>query len=154
MTKNAIEIITDNVLAEVSKRFEGAIAQLNAEVDTARSRGEALFDQWEAEGRARMDELFAGIPAGAVITEDGDFDPIGWIKTQAKSRALRTLLQGLVFAALTSAVTAVVQAVSSTGFDITDLSDWKLALTLGAGAFGTAVVGYLQNALGIKPPKV
>ncbi|KQU44171.1 hypothetical protein ASG84_12670 [Rhodococcus sp. Leaf278] len=154
MADNAIDIITRNVTAEITSRFEGAIAQVNAEVVAAQARADELFERLEAEGRRRMDELFANLPAAAVITEDGDFDPVGWIKMQAKSRALRTLVQGGVAAVVIAFVTAVIQAVVDPNFDFTQIGDWKIAIGLGLGAVGTAASSYLQNKLAIKPPKV
>lgn len=146
--------ITSKVTAELTARFEGAVSQFNAEVVSAQTRADELFDRLEAEGQRRMNELFANIPVAAVITEDGDFDPVGWIKAQAKSRALRTLVQGGLAAVVIAFVTAVVQQVVDPNFDFTQFSDWKIAIGLGLGAVGTAASSYLQNKLAIKPPKV
>ncbi|OZC80181.1 hypothetical protein CH274_13165 [Rhodococcus sp. 06-418-5] len=154
MADNAIDIITRNVTAEITARFEGAVAQFDAEVVAAQARADALFARLEVEGQRRMDELFSKIPTAAVITEDGDFDPVGWIKSQAKSRALRTLVQGGLAAVVIAFVTAVVQQVADPNFDFTEFSDWKIAIGLGLGAVGTAASSYLQNKLAIKPPKV
>ena len=154
------ETLVDLVARKVTEQFNGALGQLTAEAEAARKRGEEAVARMEEEGRARMDEFFSNLPSEQVFGEvrevdvDGDFDPIEWIRRQATSRALRTLAQGLIAAVLVSFSTAVIQAVTVPGFDILSLSDWKLALVLGVGAVGTAVVGFVQNKLGIKPPKV
>lgn len=153
MAETAIDIITRNVLAVVSAKFEGAVAQLDAELSAAQERGDQLFGQLEAEGRRRMAELFDELPASAVITEGGDFDPVGWIKAQAASRAWRTLAQGVVSAVAIAFVTAVVQSIADPQFDFASAADWKIAIGLGLGAVGTALVSLIQNKLAIKPPK-
>ena len=154
MADNAIDIITRNVTAEITKRFEGAAAQFNAEVVAMQSRADALFAQWEADGQRRMEELFATIPTAAVITEDGDFDPVGWLKAQAKSRALRTLVQGLLAVVVVAAGNAVIQAFSKGSLDIFSWDDWKVVGALTGTAVIGAIVAYVQNALNIKPPKI
>lgn len=154
MADNAIDIITREVTAEISKRFEGAVSQFNAEVVAIQSRADALFTEWESEGQRRMDTLFASIPVKAVITEDGDFDPVGWIKAQAKSRALRTLVQGLLAVVLVAAGNAVTQAIAKGSLDIFSWEDWKVVGALAGSASLAALIAYLQNTFGIKPPKV
>lgn len=154
MADNAIDIITRNVTAEITKRFESAAAQFNAEVVAIQSRADALFADLQADGQRRMEELFSNIPAAAVITEDGDFDPVGWIKMQAKSRALRTLVQGLIAVVIAAAGNAVVQAFTKGSLDIFSWNDWKVVGALTGTAVLGAVVAYVQNAFGIKPPKV
>lgn len=154
MADTAIDIITRQVTETLTRTFEGALAQLNAEAEDAKARADAFLADLEAEGRRRMDELFAAIPAAPVITQDGDFDPIGWIKAQAGSRALRTLLQGLVGVVLMAAGNAFVQSLQSDTFDLLSWDDWKVALTASSLAVITAGVSYVQNKLGIKPPKV
>lgn len=155
--KNVIDLITERVVEQVSATFAGAVAQLEAAGADARARLDDTLQRIEVEGREKLDTLFdlGGLPMGGpVITEDGDFDPVGWIKAQAKSRALRTLVQGGLAAVVIAFVTAVVQQVVDPNFDFTQFSDWKIAIGLGLGAVGTAASSYLQNKLAIKPPKV
>ncbi|MGV8875512.1 MAG: hypothetical protein ACOH2Q_23515 [Rhodococcus sp. (in: high G+C Gram-positive bacteria)] len=156
---NVIDIVTRNVAAQ----FEGAVAQLNAEATAIRERADTAIAETvariETEGRARLDGVIADLPSATVFGElqtvdlDG-FDAFEWIKAQAKSRAWRTLIQGVLSAVLIAFGTAAMQAVFVPGFDFFAWEDWKFALVLGIGAAGTALVSYLQNALGIKPPKV
>lgn len=153
--KNVIDLITERVVEQVSATFAGAVAQLEAAGADARARLDDTLQRIEVEGREKLDTLFdlGGLPMGGpVITEDGDFDPVGWIKAQAKSRALRTLVQGGLAAVVIAFVTAVVQQVVDPNFDFTQFSDWKIAIGLGLGAVGTAASSYLQNKLAIKPP--
>lgn len=155
--KNVIDLITERVVEQVSATFAGAVAQLEAAGADARARLDDTLQRIEVEGREKLDTLFdlGGLPMGGpVITEDGDFDPVGWIKAQAKSRALRTLVQGGLAAVVIAFVTAVVQQVVDPNFDFTQIGDWKIAIGLGLGAVGTAASSYLQNKLAIKPPKV
>ncbi|OZE08453.1 hypothetical protein CH249_14020 [Rhodococcus sp. 05-2255-3B1] len=154
MTDNVIDIITRNVTDEIATRFEGLVAQLNAEALAAKDRADALFDQLEADGQRRMDELFSKIPVAAVITEDGDFDPVGWIKAQATSRALRTLIQGLLAVAVMAVGNVVVQALTQGTLNVFSWDDWKVVGTLAGSAALASGIAYVQNKFGIKPPKV
>ncbi|OZE35595.1 MULTISPECIES: hypothetical protein [unclassified Rhodococcus (in: high G+C Gram-positive bacteria)] len=146
--------ITSKVTADLTARFEGAVSQFNAEVVSAQTRADELFNRLEAEGQRRMNELFANIPVAAVITEDGDFDPIGWIKSQAKSRAWRTLLQGLFAVVLVAAGNVVTQSIANPDFNAFSWDDWKVVGALAGTAVLTGLVSYVQNSFGIKPPKV
>ncbi|NIL77590.1 hypothetical protein [Rhodococcus sp. B10] len=148
MGDTVAEIVTREVLAKVG-----------TELDAVRVRAEQVIAdaaaRVETEARARLDAAVTQFPASTpVITEDGDFDPVGWIKAQAASRAWRTLLQGIISAVVIAFGTAVVQSIADPGFDYTSASDWKIAIGLGVGAVGTALVSLVQNKLAIKPPKV
>ncbi len=155
--------IVDMVSRVVIEHFEGAVSQLNAEAAAIRERADTAIAETvakvEAEGRQRLDDIISDLPAAPIFQElepvdlDG-FDAFEWIKAQAKSRAWRTLVQGVLSAVLIAFGTAAIQAVFVPGFDVFAWEDWKFALVLGIGAAGTALVSYLQNALGIKPPKV
>lgn len=150
MANNVVELVVERVTEELKGRFDQVI-------DDALTEGKQRIDQFVADARERADAMVAEAIVSTKIltpTVDDVISPIEWIQRQARSRALRTLAQGLLFALVTSFVTAVVQAVTDSGFDVTDIDDWKIALTLGAGALGTSLVSYLQNALRIKPPKV
>lgn len=154
MADTAIDIITRQVTETLTRTFEGALAQLNAEAEDAKARADAFLADLEAEGRRRMDELFVAIPAAPVITQDGDFDPIGWIKAQAKSRALRTLVQGLLAVVLVAIGNAITQAIAKGSLDIFSWDDWKVVGALAGTAALGALIAYIQNIFGIKPPKV
>lgn len=150
MGGNVVDLVVGRVTEELKGRFDQV-------VDDALAEGRQRIDQFVSDAKERADEMVAdAIVSTEILTPTADdvLSPIEWIQRQAKSRALRTLAQGLLFALVTSFVTAVVQAVTDSGFDVTDINDWKIALTLGAGALGTSLVSYLQNALRIKPPKV
>lgn len=152
MADNAIDVIVrrvvEQVTAEATARFESIAAEV-------RSRAEAVFAGVEGEVQRRVDAaLDAGRPSVDVAPAEPGIDPIAWIKAQAKSRALRTLIQGFVSAVVLAFLTALTQGIADPGFDITDASDWKIALGLGLGAIGTAIASLIQNKLAIAPPKV
>ncbi|OZD74903.1 hypothetical protein CH273_25805 [Rhodococcus sp. 05-339-2] len=155
--RNVVDLITERVVEQVSATFAGAVAQLEAAGADARARLDETFERIEAEGRAKLDSLFdlGGLPMGGpVITEDGDFDPVGWIKSQARSRALRTLVQGLLAVVLVAAGNAVVQVIAQGSFDIFSWDDWKVVGALAGSAALASGIAYVQNKFGIKPPKV
>lgn len=155
--RNVVDLITERVVEQVSATFAGALAQLEAAGADARARLDETFERIEAEGRAKLDSLFdlGGLPMGVpVITEDGDFDPVGWIKSQASSRALRTLVQGLLAVVLVAAGNAVVQVIAQGSFDIFSWDDWKVVGALAGSAALASAIAYVQNKFGIKPPKV
>ncbi|OZF25189.1 hypothetical protein CH296_28015 [Rhodococcus sp. 14-2496-1d] len=155
--KNVIDLITDKVVEQVSATFEGALIQLEAAGADARSRLDDTLEQIRAEGRSKLDELFdvGGLPLGGpVITEDGDFDPVGWIKTQARSRALRTLVQSLLAVVVMAVGNVVVQALTQGTLNVFSWDDWKVVGTLAGSAALASGIAYVQNKFGIKPPKV
>jgi hypothetical protein len=150
---NVIDIVTRNVAAQ----FEGVVAQFNAEAAAIRERGEQAITETvariEAEGREQIAAVIQNLPVQVSNGTAGDgFDASEWIKRQASSRAWRTLVQGVVSAVVIAFVTAVTQAIFVPGFDFFALQDWKIAIGLGLGAVGTALVSLVQNKLGIKPP--
>lgn len=146
--------VADLVSRDVMEKVSG-------ELDAVRVRAEQVIAdaaaRVETEARARLDAVVAELPTPVEgELEEFDFvgfDPVEWIKAQAASRALRTLLQGIVSAVVIAFGTAVVQSIADPGFDFTSASDWKIAVGLGVGAVGTALVSLVQNKLAIKPPK-
>lgn len=151
MADNAIDVIVrrvvEQVTAEATARFESIAAEVF-------SRAEAVFAGVEGEVQRRVDAALADRPPADAAQSEPGIDPIAWIKAQAKSRALRTLIQGFVSAVVLAFLTALTQGIADPGFDITDASDWKIALGLGLGAIGTAIASLIQNKLAIAPPKV
>ncbi|WP_045194763.1 hypothetical protein [Rhodococcus sp. B7740] len=154
--RNVVDLITERVVEQVSATFAGAVAQLEAAGADARARLDETFERIEAEGRAKLDSLFdlGGLPLGGpVITEDGDFDPVGWIKSQARSRALRTLIQSLLAVVVVAGGNVVIQAVTQGTLNVFSWDDWKVVGTLAGSAAIASVIAYVQNKFGIKPPK-
>lgn len=154
MAETLVDLVTRKVLDQVN----AGVRQLNEEIGLVKIRADQAIseavDRVETEGRARLGEFMTQIPTTPMFDSSADdFDPFGWIKAQAKSRALRTLVQGGLAAVVIAFVTAVVQQVVDPNFDFTQFSDWKIAIGLGLGAVGTAASSYLQNKLAIKPPK-
>ncbi|WP_206492338.1 hypothetical protein [Rhodococcus sp. KRD162] len=155
--KNVIDLITEKVVDRVSATFEGALTQLDAAAVDARSRLDATLESIEAEGREKLDTLFdvGGLPLNVpVITEDGEFDPVGWIKMQARSRALRTLVQGLLAVVVMAVGNVVIQAVTQGTLNVFSWEDWQVVGTLAGSAALASAIAYVQNKFGIKPPKV
>lgn len=154
MAESVIDIVTRNVVSQ----FEGALGQLTAEAEAVKARGDKVIADLEAEGRARMDMFFETLPSAPILGElqsvdlDG-FDPVEWIKAQAKSRAWRTLLQGLLAVVVVAVGNVVVQAFTQGTLSVFSWDDWKVVATLAGSATLAAAISYLQNALGIKPPK-
>lgn len=154
--------IVDMVSRVVIEHFEGAVTQLNAEAAAIRERADAAIvdavAKVEAEGRKRLDDMVSDLPAAPIFGEmqsvdlDG-FDPVEWIKAQAKSRAWRTLLQGLLAVVFVAVGNVVVQAFTQGTLSVFSWDDWKVVATLAGSATLAAAISYLQNALGIKPPK-
>lgn len=154
--------IVDMVSRVVIEHFEGAVKQLNAEAAAIRERADTAIVETvariEAEGRERVDSVIGNLPSAPIFGEplEGelvDFDPIGWFKRQARSRAWRTLLQGLLAVVVMAGGNVVIQAVQQGSLNVFSWDDWKVAATLAGSATLAAVFSYLQNALGIKPPK-
>ncbi|WP_032376710.1 hypothetical protein [Rhodococcoides fascians] len=162
MADNSVaEVVARIVTPQIIAHFEGIVAQFNAEAQSVRERADAaiadVVERIEVEGREQVTAAIHNLPVTAgVTTAAGDTfdaaDTVAWIKAQAASRAWRTLVQGVVSAVVIAFVTAVVQALVVPGFDFFALQDWKIAVGLGLGAVGTALVSLLQNKLGIKPP--
>ncbi|MBP2211075.1 lysozyme family protein [Rhodococcus ruber] len=72
-------------------------------------------------------------------------------KADAKDRARRTLLQGLVATVLVGVTTALGASLSSPDFSVFELASWSTAGTAAVTAALMAVVSYVQRL--VLPPK-
>ncbi len=126
--------VTERVLGEVEERVAGAVQAAQAE---AQRRIEELISA----NQAVIPEL---ISTELVTTpQDSSKD--------AKSRALRTLLQGGVATIVVAVLMAIVPVLNGDGFDITDSADWKVVATTAFGAVIMAGAAYVQRL--VNPPK-
>lgn len=162
--------IVDVVSRVVIEHFEGAVTQINAEAAAIRERADTAIAESvariETEARARIDSVIENLPSAPIFGEvreaaadvDGfdldDVNPMGWLRAQAKSRAWRTLIQGLLAAVVVAASNVVFQAIRTGSLNVFSWEDWKVVGAVAVTAVLGAVVSYFQNALNIKPPKV
>ncbi|WP_395705003.1 hypothetical protein [Rhodococcus ruber] len=128
---DAIDIVT----REARARVEAALPELlDAIVPT-------LID-----AALRGDDVTA--TATPAVTPTG---PAPAPKDDAKDRARRTLLQGLVVTVLVGITGALGTALADPGFDVFALESWGTAVTAAATAALMSVVAYVQRL--VMPPK-
>lgn len=162
---NVAEMVARIVTPQLIAHFEGAVTQLNAEADLVKVRAQqAITDavaRVETEARVRIDDVLSGLPELTEVqspfaVQEGEregFNAIDWFRTQAKSRAWRTLVQGLLAVVVVAVGNVVTQVIASGSLNVFSWDDWKLVFALAGSAALAALLSYLQNALGIKPPK-
>lgn len=146
MSNNALDIVTRELTSKVSEMVE---KQVQARVQEA-------LNGVQAEVSARIDALVSEIPAIAAMSAEHQpeqplADPGVSVRTDARNRAWRTLLQGLVVTVFVAATGAFATAVGKDGFDFGEWESWRLAVNAGMTAALMSVVAYVQRFL--NPPK-
>mgnify|MGYP007004568483 CR=1 FL=1 len=127
--QNAIDLIAE----EVTQRLRGEFRQhVEGLVTAAKQDADAIL----ADFAARLERVDVSPEAP---------------KSDAKDRAWRTLLQGLLATILLAGTGAVADALTSESFDITHVGDWKFAITGAATAVTTAALSYVMRF--IQPPR-
>lgn len=128
-SNNVVDIITrevtERVLGEVESRVLGAIQAA------------------QAEAQRRIDELLAPVDLEPAIEAPSP-------AKDAKSRALRTAVQGGVATVLVSGLLALAGAING-NVDLTSSGDWKVIAGTVSGAVIMAGAAYVQRI--INPPK-
>jgi hypothetical protein len=129
-SNNVVDIITrevtERVLGEVESRVLGAIQAA------------------QAEAQRRIDELLAPVDLEPAIEAPSP-------AKDAKSRALRTIVQGGIATVLVAIFTALATALNGGGVDLTSGEDWKVVAISAGTAAVTAVLSYVQRL--VNPPK-
>jgi len=151
--------VSDNVVDIITR---AVVEKLGDEID-ARSQQvvQAVTTRLEAEAQRRIDEAVAAIPQIAIraveqtqplpIPGELVHDPAPDAHADARDRAWRTLVQGLVVTVVLAVVTAFGAAVAAPGFDLLTWDSWRAAATSGGTAAVMAAAAYIQRL--VQPPR-
>lgn len=152
MSDNVVDIIARNVIEKVGDEIE---ARTQAAV-------QAVSDRVQLEAQRRIDAAVADIPTIAIraaqqavptaVPGELVLDTGADVKVDAKDRAWRTLVQGLIVTVILAVVTAFGTAISSDNFDLATWDSWKAAATAAGTAVMISVTAYIQRL--VSPPKV
>ncbi|APE11004.1 hypothetical protein BO226_19190 [Rhodococcus sp. 2G] len=150
---DAIELIAREVAGKLGDQIESRIQEAVKTVS----------DRVQVEAQRRVDAVVAEIPQIAIRVADqaaskpvpGELVETGRpgmdAKTDAKDRAWRTLVQGIVVTVILAVITAFGAAVAAPDFDLLTWDSWKAAATAGGTAAVMAIVAYFQRLL--NPPR-
>ncbi|WP_280447819.1 hypothetical protein [Nocardia cyriacigeorgica] len=128
--------VVDLVTRAVVERFHAeAAGRIDAAVRAA-----------QAEAQQRVDEFLRGLPT-MPLPEPEPADT----KADARERAGRTALQGVVATVLVAVVLAVAGVIGGDGFDITSGGDWKAVAGAAIAAVVATGAAYVQRL--VKPPR-
>ncbi|MFH5231878.1 hypothetical protein [Antrihabitans spumae] len=131
---NPLDIIAREVTESVTARVLGEVEARVADAVQAA----------QAEALQRIDELLAPVELEPVI------EAVPPAK-DAKSRALRTIVQGGIATVLVAIFTALATAFNGGGVDLTSGEDWKVIAGTVSGAAIMAGAAYVQRI--VNPPK-
>lgn len=140
-SNNALDIIAREVAESVTTRvLEGVEARVVAAVQSAQTEAQRRIDELISARQAEIPEL---VSTESVTTpQDSSKD--------AKSRALRTGVQGGIATVLVSGLLALAGALNG-GVDLTSSSDWKVIAGTAFGASIMAGAAYIQRI--VNPPR-
>ena len=127
--KNVVDLVADKVIEDFHTQIEPRIAEV---IEDAR----AAVDQ-------RVTDFLVSVPITAAPPVDH--------KTDAKDRAQRTVIQGLVSTVVVAVLLAITGVIGGDGFDIASASDWKAVGGAALGALLTAGVAFVHRL--VTPPK-
>lgn len=128
------------------------VDQLLVDAAVDRIRGEfeqrvgEVVQAAQAEAQRRLDEFTASLPAAEIVVA-----PPPPAATDARDRARRTALQGVVATLLVAGMTALTGALAAPEFDLTAAADWRVAATSVLTAVVMAGLAFVQRL--VNPPK-
>ncbi len=122
--RSAIELIADRMLEQIEPQITAAAAD-------ARAKAEQQIAEW--------------LGSGTVVVPNGVPD-----KADAKNRALRTAIQGVISTVVVGVLLAVAGVIGGDGFDWTNAADWKAVGGAAIGAVLMAGTAYVHRL--VSPP--
>jgi len=152
MSDNVIDIITKQVVErvgpEIEKRTHAAMQGITERVQAEAERRINAAVAEIPQIAIRAAEHSSGTPIPGELVLDSGVDA----RADAKDRAWRTLVQGLVVTVILAVVTAFGTAVAAPDFDLLTWDSWKAAATAAGAAVMISITAYIQRL--ISPPKV
>lgn len=127
---NPYELIAERALEQLEAKFEPRITAAAAE---AKATAEKQIAEWLGNG-------------GQVVIAPTSVPD----KTDARDRARRTAIQGVISTVIVGVLLAVAGVIGGTGFDFTNLSDWKAVGGAAVGAVLATLTAYVHRL--VSPP--
>lgn len=139
--KNVVDLVADKVLEQFGTDVvDRVVEQVRPRLET---EAEAILTSLVDRAQARIAETLTP----ATTPPDSLPSP----KADAKDRAWRTLVQGIVATILLAGSTAVGTALTAPEFDLLTWDSWKAAGAAAGTAVLMAILAYVQRL--IQPPK-
>ncbi|BDB62348.1 hypothetical protein [Rhodococcus sp. RDE2] len=153
MSDNVIDIITRQVIEKVGDEIESRTqAAVRSVVEQAQKELVELVGASTPPPQEPVPSVIVGAGGGGGSSSFPSVSvPQFSAKADAKDRAWRTLVQGIVVTVILAVITAFGAAVAAPDFDLLTWDSWKAAATAGGTAAVMAIVAYFQRLL--NPPR-
>lgn len=141
--KSVVDLVRDSVLPKLEAEARAQVDRIAAQVlSDVQKRAAAAVEAAAAEAVAvAQSAVAAGV--GEAVAQP--------IRNDAKNRAWRTAVQGLIATVVVSVLVALSALASGGGLDLFSSEGWKVVIGTVSGAAIMAVSSYVQRV--VNPPK-